>query len=48
VAPDCYMIAVGAFANPAFPVPTVSVWEETIHPWVRLPAEIRHFRQGLR
>lgn len=30
-------IPVGAFAEPGFPAPTVSVWEEDKHPWV-IPA----------
>ncbi len=35
-------VAIGAFADPHFPAPTVSVWEETRHPWVGLPADIEH------
>lgn len=30
-------IAVGAFADPAFPAPTVSVYDCRRHPWVTLP-----------
>ena len=44
--PDHYGIAVGAFADPEFPAPTYSVWEETIHPWLNLPPGIQHYRQG--
>jgi hypothetical protein len=44
--PDHYGIAVGAFADPQFPAPTLSVWEETIHPWINLPLGIQHYRQG--
>jgi hypothetical protein len=36
------LIPVGAFAEPGFPSPTVSVWEDRKHRWVELPAEIRH------
>lgn len=31
--PDAVMVAVGAFADPAFPPPHVSVYEERRHPW---------------
>ena len=30
-------VAVGGFADPQFPPPTVSVYEARRHPWVRLP-----------
>jgi hypothetical protein len=42
--PGLVAVAIGAFADPAFPPPTVSVWEECRHPWVPLPAEpaVRH------
>jgi hypothetical protein len=40
--PGVFAIPVGAFADPAFPPPTVSVWEERKHEWVTLPAGIRH------
>jgi hypothetical protein len=33
-------IPVGAFADPTFPAPTVSVYEERMHSWVHLPAGI--------
>ncbi len=36
-------VAVGAFADPAFPAPTVSVWEATRCAWVSLPADVEHF-----
>lgn len=35
-------IAVGAFADPEFPAPTVSVWEERKHGWVVPPPEAEH------
>ncbi|MEZ5833675.1 MAG: GFA family protein [Dongiaceae bacterium] len=34
--PDAIAVAVGAFADPAFPSPTQSVWNERRHPWVLL------------
>jgi hypothetical protein len=33
-------IAVGAFADPGFPPPTVSVYGTRRHPWVSLPPSI--------
>lgn len=35
-------IPVGAFADPGFPPPAFSVWEERMHPWVGLPEDIEH------
>ena len=37
-------IPVGAFADPAFPPPMVSVYEERMHGWVVPPAAAEHFR----
>jgi hypothetical protein len=37
--PGLVAVAVGTFADPAFPPPTVSVWEECRHPWVTPPAD---------
>jgi len=39
---DSIMIPVGAFADPAFPAPTFSVYEERMHAWVEMPADIEH------
>ena len=36
-APDLILVPVGAFADPAFPPPTRSVWEERRHTWVVVP-----------
>ncbi len=33
-------VAVGAFADPGFPPPTVSVYDCRRHPWVQLPPEV--------
>ena len=42
-APDIVYVAVGAFADPSFPPPRVSVYEERRHPWAlaagQLPLE---------
>ncbi len=39
-------VAVGAFADPDFPVPVRSVWEQTKHAWVGVDVAQYHFRQG--
>jgi len=38
--PDFVIVATGAFADPAFPPPTVSVYEERQHPWVPAIGEL--------
>jgi hypothetical protein len=30
-------VAIGNFADPSFPAPTIAVWDESRHPWVSLP-----------
>jgi len=35
-------VAVGAFADPSFPPPRVSVWESRRHAWVSVPEAIEH------
>ena len=41
---DAYiMIPVGAFADPNFPAPSVSVYESRKHQWVVPPAEAEHY-----
>ena len=32
-------VAIGNFADPNFPAPTIAVWEESRHPWVFLPPD---------
>ena len=41
-APDTVCIPIGAFADPSFPAPTVSVYEERMHGWVSMPRDIEH------
>ena len=41
--PDLIAVPVGAFADPTFPQPTVSVWETRRHAWVGLPEAIDHY-----
>lgn len=40
--PDVIAIAVGAFADPAFPAPRFSVYEACMHPWVATPPDAQH------
>ena len=40
--PKHIAVPVGAFAEPGFPAPSVSVYEERMHSWVGLPAGIEH------
>ena len=35
--PDLIAVPVGAFADPSFPPPRVSVYESRRHPWVSVP-----------
>jgi hypothetical protein len=43
-APDLIMVPVGVFADPGFPAPSVSGWEERKHPWVGFDEiSLRHF-----
>ncbi len=40
--PEHIAVPVGSFADPNFPAPRVSVWEDRMHPWVGLPDGIEH------
>jgi hypothetical protein len=40
--PDLIAVPLGAFADPGFPQPTVSVYESRRHPWVGLPDDVEH------
>jgi hypothetical protein len=42
--PDLYILAVGAFADPNFPAPSVSIFEESRHTGTQLPDGTRHFQ----
>jgi hypothetical protein len=37
---EYYGIPVGAFGDPSFPAPRVTVYEHRKHPWVALPPDI--------
>lgn len=42
-AEETIAIPIGAFADPHFPAPTVSVYEERKHAWVMSPPDAEHF-----
>ncbi|WP_430387301.1 GFA family protein [Dyella sp. 20L07] len=41
-APGLIGVPIGAFANQAFPAPSISVFEECMHPWVVVPDDVEH------
>lgn len=41
--PEAVVVPVGAFADPTFPPPKVSVYEARRHAWVRVPEDVEHF-----
>lgn len=42
-APDTIAIALGAFDDPYFVVPTISVWETRQHEWLEIAGEFEHY-----
>jgi hypothetical protein len=40
--PDVIAVPVGAFADPSFPAPRVSVYEARRHAWVGMPEDVEH------
>lgn len=41
--PDAIAVPIGVFADPSFPQPTVSVYEDRRHPWVAVPEAMEHY-----
>lgn len=41
--PEVIAVPVGVFADPSFPAPRVSVYEERRHPWTGMPQDVEHF-----
>jgi hypothetical protein len=39
-------VAVGAFDVEAFPPPSDSIWEESMHRWLGLPSDTEHHQRG--
>lgn len=44
--PGMLGVAVGAFADPAFPAPVRSVWEQSRHDWIQVEPAQQHFPKG--
>ena len=42
-APDAYGIPVGAFNDPSFPAPSISIWEKSMYSWVPPLSGVEHF-----
>ena len=42
---DSVAVAVGAFGDPSFPAPHVSIYEARRHPWVALPTGTKTFEK---
>lgn len=40
--PDVVKVPVGAFADPSFPAPTVSIYESRQHPWLAVTTAVEH------
>ena len=40
--PDVVAVPIGAFAEPAFPPPTISVYESRRHPWLDITVPMEH------
>jgi hypothetical protein len=41
-APDAIAVPVGAFADPTFPPPKISIYEARRHAWVGVPEDVEH------
>ena len=41
--PELIAVPVGAFADPSFPQPRISVYDSRRHSWVQLPDGIEHY-----
>ena len=44
--PTLIGVAFGAIADPNFQAPARSVWEQSMHHWVKMPGEVEHFSKG--
>jgi hypothetical protein len=44
--PEITGVTVGTIADPAFPAPIRSVYEQSRHHWIELPAETAHHPRG--
>src|SRR5712675_1096560 len=44
--PALIAVAVGAMAEPKYPAPVISVFEQSKHDWVQIDGAVEHFRQS--
>jgi len=44
--PELIGVAIGAIADPSLPAPLRSVWEQSMHNWVKIPETAEHYPQG--
>ena len=44
--PALIAVAVGAMAEPKYPAPVISVFEQSKHDWVQIDGAVEHFRQN--
>jgi hypothetical protein len=44
--PALIAVVVGAMADPKYPAPAISVFEQSKHDWVRIDGAVEHFRQS--
>ena len=44
--PALIAVAVGAMAEPKYPAPVTSVFEQSKHDWVQIDGAVEHFRQS--
>ena len=44
--PSLIGVAVGALADPKYPVPAKSIFEQSKHDWVQMDGGVEHFQQS--
>ncbi len=44
--PSLIGVAVGTMADPTYPAPVISVFEQSKHDWVQIAVAAEHFREG--
>jgi hypothetical protein len=44
--PGMIGVAVGAMADPNYPAPVISVFEQSKHDWVQIDGAVKHFQQA--
>lgn len=42
VAPGTVGVPIGGFADPGFPPPRISIYEDRKHPWIAIAGEVEH------